>query len=193
MRPVLILSAARAREIGSAATTYLRIAPISSEASAAELDAAMACAPRGIFLEQAADGSDVARLAARIAVAEARHGLPDGRTRIIASTAQYGASLLSLSSFRAASPRLEGLAFNAAMLSSRLGVAEDSEPIRIARALALFAAHAAGAAAVAGPFSSRDPDAIRRAAIEASHQGYTAALATSPEEAEAIRGDAARA
>jgi citrate lyase subunit beta/citryl-CoA lyase len=192
MLPVLILSAAQARETGLAATAYLRIAPVWSEGSAAELDAAMACAPQGVFLEQAADGGDVARLAARIAVAEARHGLPDGRTRIIASTAHDGASLLSLSTFRAASRRLEGLAFDAATLSTRLGVAVDSEPVRIARALALFAAHAAGAAAVAGPFPSRDPDAIRRAAIEASHQGYTAALATSPEEAEAIRGDAAR-
>jgi citrate lyase subunit beta/citryl-CoA lyase len=193
MRSVLILSAAQAREIGSAATAYLRVAPVSSEASAAELVAAMACGPHGIFLEQAADGGDVARLAARIAVAEARHGLPDGCTRIIASTAHDGASILSLSTFRAASPRLEGLVFDAATLSSCLGVAEDSEPIRIARALALFAAHAAGAAAVAGPFASRDPDAIRRAVIEASRQGYTAALATSLEQAEAIGGDAARA
>jgi citrate lyase subunit beta / citryl-CoA lyase len=193
MRPVLILSVAQAREIGSASTIYLRIAPISSEASAVELDAAMAYAPQGIFLEQAANGSDVARLAARIAVAEARHGLPDGRTRIIASTAHDGASLLSLSTFRAASPRLDGLAFDAAALSSRLAVTEDSEPIRIARAMALFAAHAAGAAAVAGPFPSRDPDAVRRAVMEASQLGYTAALATSPEEAEVIRGDTARA
>jgi citrate lyase subunit beta/citryl-CoA lyase len=193
MRPVLILSAPQARETGSAATAYLRVAPVSTAASAKELDAAMALAPHGVFLEQAADGSDVARLAARIAVAEARHGLPDGSIRIIASTAHDGASLLSLSTFRTASPRLEGLAFDAAALSSRLGVPVDSEPIRFARALALFAAHAAGAAAVAGPFPSGDPEAVRRAAMEAGRQGYAAALATSLDEADAISGDRTRA
>jgi citrate lyase subunit beta / citryl-CoA lyase len=193
MRPVLILSAARAREIGAAATAYLRVAPVSTAASAEELDAAMALAPHGVFLEQAADGGDVARLAARIAVAEARHGLPDGSIRIIASTAHDGASVLSLSTFRTASPRLEGLAFDAAALSSRLGVPEDSEPIRLARALALFAAHAAGVAAVAGPFPSGGLEAVRRAALEAGRQGYAAALATNFEQADAIAGDRTRA
>ena len=164
-----------------------------AEGALETLEAAMALAPRGIFLEQADDGGDVARLAARIAVAEARHGLDSGRTRIIATTGHDGASLLALASFRAASPRLAGLAFAAEALAATLCLPPESETLRIARAMTLFAANAAGVVAVAGPFRSVDDEDLRRKAAEAAALGYGAAAATSEAQAEAIEGTTVRA
>ena len=185
MRSVLIVPTAEAKAAASACDLFIRIATLSDDRSAGDLEAAMSLRPLGVFLEQAGGGEDIARLAARLAVAEARFGVEDGRTAILASTGHDGASLLSLASFRSASRRLAGLAFDARGLAGSLGVPVDSEPVRTGRILVLYAARAAGVAALGGPFQGLGASLERE--IEAAQDfGYDGAIATGESEARAI-------
>ena len=63
---------------------YLRLPPLDAPDALAALAAAAAARPHGFALAGAAGGADVQRLGARLAVEEARLGLPDGAFRILA-------------------------------------------------------------------------------------------------------------
>jgi citrate lyase subunit beta/citryl-CoA lyase len=123
---------------------------IAAADDAAALAGAMAAAPAGILLADAAAGQDVARLDARLAVAEAERGLPHGATRILAVAGATPAALFAMDSFIGCSARLSGLIHDPAALARSLGAEEPSDLQRIARALTVAAAHAAGVVAIDG-------------------------------------------
>jgi len=175
------LRAARKRAPGPA--LYVRIAALKEGRADADLDAVMPERPDGIVLSGAHAGADIQHLSVKLGVHEARHGWPDGTTKIMASAAETPAAVFQLGSYVGASRRLSGLMFGGAPLASALGIersdlAEGASPLALARSLMLFAAGAANAAAIdaASPASS-DEGALRHACEAARRYGFSGKLA----------------
>jgi citrate lyase subunit beta/citryl-CoA lyase len=166
---------------------FVRVNALGTGLTDADLDAAVAAAPDGIVLPKATGGADIGRLAAKLAVREARAGLPDGSIAILAIATETAASLFSLGSYVDASPRLAGLAWGAEDLSADLGAetyrAEGAltDPFRLARTLTLLGASAAGVAPIDAIFADiRDLDGLADECRAASRDGFTAKMAIHP-------------
>ncbi|MFC7396542.1 HpcH/HpaI aldolase/citrate lyase family protein [Chelatococcus sp. GCM10030263] len=166
---------------------FVRVNAFGTNLTDADLDAAVAAAPDGIMLPKATGGADVGRLAAKLAVREARAGLPDGSIAILAIATETAASLFGLGSYGNASPRLAGLAWGAEDLSADLGAetyrdgSALTDPFRLARTLTLLGAPAAGVAAIDAIFADiRDLDGLADECRAASRDGFTAKMAIHP-------------
>ncbi|GJE60426.1 hypothetical protein [Methylobacterium trifolii] len=153
--------AARLRAGPDAPRLYVQIA-----SGAEELPAAMALRPDGVMLAGAEGGWDVARLGARLAVAEAEQGLVDGATRIlpVVGTAR---GVLCAGSLPGSSPRLSGLAWDAAALARDLGLEaprapDGAWPAPLAHARGLLPLAAAAARVPAIETADADAHAARR-------------------------------
>jgi citrate lyase subunit beta / citryl-CoA lyase len=137
-----------------------QIHPLASDLADSDLEAVVAARPDGIILPDACGARDVQHLGAKLAVREAENGLPDGSVKILVLAADSPAAIFELGSFARAARRLIGLGRDEHLLMRRLGIEETGagerpEPLRVARALCLFAAAAAGAPA----YDSAEPGA----------------------------------
>ncbi len=178
---------------------HVRINGFSSGLTDLDLDAAVAAGAEGIMLPQAGGGTDVTRLDAKIAVAEAVHGLPDGRTRITALTGESAHAVFQAGTYRGASHRLAGLAWGAERLAADLGAravrgagGELLDAFRMARALTLLGAVAAGVTPIDGLHGGFD--GLEAACRDAARDGFTAKLAADAAQVAVINAvfDAAR-
>lgn len=172
---------------------YVRINPLSGMLADGDLDVVMTGAPTGIMLPKAGGGGDVAVLAARLAVREALHGLPDGSTRIVPIVTETAASLFKLGTYAGASERLAGLAWGAEDLSVETGAravridGRWTEPVRLVRNLALFAAAAAGVPPIDTVYTHfRDMEGLARECVAAVRDGFSGKLAIHPDQVEVI-------
>jgi citrate lyase subunit beta/citryl-CoA lyase len=182
-----------ARGRGGEPALIVRINPLDSGETDSDLDAAMAGAPDAILLPGSLGKASVQQLSAKLAVREAEFALPDGATRVIADvdTAQ---SLFHMGSYRGASARLIGIAWNAASLRADIGAETDRDPLggylgvyRLARELTLLAATSARVAAIDGAFPNiRDLDGLRADALAARRDGFTGKIALDPAQAGVI-------
>ena len=121
----------------------------------ADLSAVMPFAPDGAVLTRPLNGQALQHLGALLAVKEARCGLPDGSTRIIAGVGDAAASILDMGSLAGASQRLTALFWNATALSAALGAERSrgsdgcyTTPYILARSLTLYTARAADVLAI---------------------------------------------
>ena len=100
-------------------------------------------------------------------------------------------SLFHMGSYRGASARLIGIAWNAASLRADIGAETDRDPpggylgvYRLARELTLLAATSARVAAIDGAFPNiRDLDGLRADALAARRDGFTGKIALDPAQA----------
>jgi citrate lyase subunit beta/citryl-CoA lyase len=181
----LRLESAVAGRPGRGPALHVAVGAVGDPASLDELAIAMAVRPDGVVLLDAGSGRDATCLAARMSVAEARLGRPDGETRIIALAASAAAQIVQLSSFVGATERLSGLVHDPAALAADLRAAEPEDAISLARGLLLVAARAAGVLAI---------DRLRveferaaEAAKRSARRGFGAVLVDRPEAVAAIR------
>ncbi len=172
---------------------YVRINALSTPHADGDLDVVMTGAPDGIMLPKAASGADVTLLDARLAVREALHGIDDGATKIVVLATESAASIFTLGTYRGASPRLAGLTWGAEDLGAETGAlltregAEWTEPNRLVRSLALFAAVAAGVQPIDAVYSDfRDLDGLRLDCNAARRDGFLGKLAIHPDQVEVI-------
>jgi citrate lyase subunit beta/citryl-CoA lyase len=153
-----------------------------------DIDAAVAAGAEGLMLPKAAGGMDVTRLDAKIAVAEAVHGIPEGRTRIVAIVTETAYAVFQTGTYRGASHRLAGMAWGAEDLSADLGAAVARGPdggfldtFRLARTLTLLGAVAAEVTPIDGVYTDfRDLDGLRAECEAAARDGFTAKMAIHP-------------
>src|SRR5208283_2928799 len=131
----------------------------------ADLDAVVPARPDAIMLPKAEGGASVAHADAKLAVREATNGLPDGDIKIVPIATETAASLFLAGTYAGASKRLSALTWGAEDLSAELGAEtnRDSQgvlldPYRLARALCLAGAAAAGVPAIVDAFAA-NPDA----------------------------------
>lgn len=167
---------------------FVRINPLAGGLADVELATVVAAGADGIVLPKAEGGASVQHLAAKLAVAEAEAGRPDGEVGILAIATETAQSLFVMGSFAGASRRLAGLTWGGEDLSAALGAETNrradggyADVYRLARALTLAAAVAAEAAPVDAVFTAfRDLDGLRAEALAARKEGFTAKLAIHP-------------
>lgn len=168
----------------------VRINPLSSEDWRADLTAVMPAAPSALMLPKPLSGADVKRLSDELDVRERDLGLPPGATRIIAIATELPAALLTMASFIAASPRLEGLAWGREDLSAALGAVSTTgsdgamtSPYRLARDLTLLTAAAASVAAIDEIEADiRNLARLELSAREAARDGFAGKMAIHPDQ-----------
>jgi citrate lyase subunit beta/citryl-CoA lyase len=177
----------RAREFPPRPAIYARLGPVEHPRFDLALESTLQAPPDGIFLDGAEGGASVQHLAAKLAVFEARAGLADGATTIIAGAARTPAAIFALGSYKDCSRRLVALAWDSEALARALGL--DSwpgvvpAPLAIARGLLVLGAAAAGLPALDAP--SRHPNEaadLRDECLLARADGFEGKLATRPEE-----------
>jgi citrate lyase subunit beta / citryl-CoA lyase len=169
-----------------------RVAPLLSGETDRDLDAIVAGAPCAVLLPRARGRASVQQLSVKLALREALCGFEDGATAIIAMV-DSAAALLSLASFCGASARLIGLAWDAEALRAEVGAERARDggpfagPFRLAREMTLFAAAAAGVAAIDTAFVEALDDAATEAeALAARRAGFVAKFAIDPAQAKII-------
>jgi citrate lyase subunit beta/citryl-CoA lyase len=185
------LEAARGRGLGP--TLVVRVTPLGSGGTDADLDAVMAHAPDAILLPRSLGAKSVQQLSAKLAVREADFAHADGSTRIIA-VAETAQSLFGMGSYRASSARLMGIAWSAGSLRADISAESDRDPTggyagpyRLARDLVLIAAASARVAAIDAAFADlRDNDGLRAEALAARRDGFAGKMAIDATQARII-------
>jgi citrate lyase subunit beta / citryl-CoA lyase len=166
----------------------VRVNPLDGDLTDLDLDAVMPAAPDCVMLPKSLGAASVQQLSVKIAVREARNGLPDGATKIIALATETAEAMFSLASYRQCSPRLEALTWGGEDLSADLGAETNrladgawAGPYALARNLTLLAAAAARVAPIDTVFVNfRDMDGLRTEALASRRDGFTAKMAIHP-------------
>ncbi|WP_238364386.1 HpcH/HpaI aldolase/citrate lyase family protein [Mesobacterium pallidum] len=126
---------------------WVRVNPLGTGMTEADLAAAVRPGLDGIMLPKCESGADVARAAAMIDPLEQAADLPAGHVRILPIVTETPAAMFGLGSYAPAHPRLAGLTWGAEDLSACLGATANrdatgqwTDPYRLARAWTLIAA-----------------------------------------------------
>jgi len=190
---------AKAREAAAAflkeATTsrsrpYLlvRVNGLQTGLTDADLDAIAGANPDAIMLPKAEGGASVIHADAKLAVREAKSGLPDGAIKILPIATETAAALFVAGTFAGASARLMGLTWGAEDLSAELGAQTNRDAhgrwldsYRLARVLCLAAASAATVPPIDTVYVDfRNSEGFRRECEEACRDGFVGKMAIHP-------------
>lgn len=177
------------RDTGSGAVRlFVRVNPLDSGLVDEDLEALCDARPDGIMLPKAEGGGSVAALDAKLTSL----GWTDGMILPIAT--ETPAAVFSLGTYGGSSARLCGLTWGAEDLPAAVGATsareEDgrySAPYELARSLTLFAAHAAGVAAIETVYPAfHDPEGLAAYAQRGRRDGFTGMMAIHPSQIEII-------
>ncbi|MGE3148226.1 MAG: CoA ester lyase [Pseudorhodoplanes sp.] len=153
-----------------------------------DLDAVVLGKPDAIMLPKAQGGASVTHLDAKLTACEAIHGLADGAIGILPIATETAVSLFRAGTYGDASARLIGLTWGAEDLAAELGAEANRDaqgqfldPYRLARALCLAGAAAAGLSAIDTVYVDfRDEAGLRRECEEARRDGFIGKMAIHP-------------
>ena len=189
----LALEALNGARDGPGREIWVRINPLSGGLADQDLAAIMAGAPAGVVLPKCASGAEVAALTGKLDAyeeLEARTiGVPWGHTRILPIATETPGALFTLGSYAGApSARLAGLTWGAEDLSAAVGAETNRAPdggytdlCRLARALCLAGAAAAGVAAIETVYPDLDDlVGLEAYAVQARREGFSGMLALHP-------------
>jgi len=173
---------------------HVRVNGLNSGHIEADLDAVVPARPDGIMLPKAEGGGEIGLVSAMIAAREAIVGLDDGAIEIIPIATETAGAIFNFASYRGASARLAAIAWSTEDLAAALGAQsyydDDgglTDPIRLARSLCLYGAAHAGVAAIDRVFPNfRDTELLRKEALAAARDGFTAKLAIHPNQVDVI-------
>lgn len=175
-------------------TVWVRINPLSSEHADIDLECIGSYPPSGIVLPKSTP-TDVEQLGARLDHYESSLGLRRDSIKVISITTESPASIFSLGGYVSGpNERLHGLSWGAEDLSSMVGARTSTDErgnwlfaFELARSLCLFAAHAAGVAAIDTIHRDiRDMNGLRLHVERARRDGFAAVLAIHPNQVEVI-------
>ena len=176
------------------ADIWVRINSLDSEDALEDLKAVLPSAPFGIVLPKPRGAVDSNQLAKLLEVLERESGLEAGRTAILPVATERPAALFSMDDYVDATPRLAGLTWGAEDLSAAVGASTNRDedgnwlaPYQLARSLCLFAAAAAGVAAIDTVYTDyKDPDGLATFAAAARRDGFEGMLAIHPDQVDII-------
>ncbi len=165
----------------------VRVNPLGTPLFEADLEALAGHAPGGVLLPKAEGASSVLDCAERLA----GRGIA---APILPIATETPAAIFALGGFRAVRERLLGLTWGAEDLPAAIGAATSREPdgrftppYETVRSLALFAAHAAGVAAIETVYPAfRDEAGLDAFARRAARDGFTGMMAIHPAQVGAI-------
>lgn len=174
--------------------TWVRINPLDTDDAAADLAAVLPAAPAGIVLPKPHGAADVIRLAARLDDLEKVSGLPSRQTAILPICTEHPIAIFGLHQYAEGVPRLAGLTWGAEDLAAAVGATENRDaggewlpPYQLARTLCLFAASAAGVAAIDTVYTDfKNLDGLTDYAANARRDGFRGMLAIHPDQVAAI-------
>ncbi len=171
--------------------TLVRVNPLDGHLTAADVAAIIAARPDAIMLPKAEGAPNIAQLDTIMRSESPRDAslLP-----ILPIATETAAAVFTLGSYREAKDRLLGLTWGAEDLPAAIGATTSREadgsytaPYDVARALTLFAAHAAGVAAIDTVFPAiKDEAGLAAYAARARRDGFTGMMAIHPAQVEAI-------
>jgi citrate lyase subunit beta/citryl-CoA lyase len=167
---------------------WVRINPLDTEFAMHDLAAIMVGAPDGIILPKTYSSAEAVALSHALDALEARDGIANGKTRILAVATETARSLFELDTFIGATPRLYGMTWGAEDLaaalsatSNRLPNGEYDGPYQLARTLCLAAARAAEVMPVDTVFVDfRNNDGLIEEAVQARRSGFFGKMAIHP-------------
>ncbi|TCT12631.1 citrate lyase subunit beta/citryl-CoA lyase [Tepidamorphus gemmatus] len=173
---------------------YVRVNALDTGLTDADLDAVIPHEPDGIVLPKSSKGADVMLLDAKVTTSEALAGIEDGRTRILAIVTETAASLFAIGTYDGSSARLEGMTWGGEDLSADIGAFSNrdaagryTDVYRLARALCLAGAAAAGVLPIDAVYTDfRDAKGLRRECDEAVRDGFVAKMAIHPDQVSVI-------
>lgn len=162
---------------------FVRINPLTSPLCHNDLAAVVAARPDGLVLPKAQGAGDI-RALARLA-----GGIP-----ILPIATETPAALFRLGTYARVAPLLAGLTWGAEDLPAAIGAVTAREPdgsytppYQMVRSAALFAAHAAGVAAIETVYPAlRDAEGLTTYAARAARDGFTGMMAIHPDQVAAI-------
>jgi citrate lyase subunit beta/citryl-CoA lyase len=161
---------------------------IDNDSAEQDLAAIIPAKPDGIILPKADGGKAVAQLEQRLTA------LGDSAARILPIATETPGAIFALGSYGGASRRLCGLSWGVEDLSAAVGAATAREAdgrytplFETVRALALFAASAAGVPAIETIFPAlEDEEGLKAYAERGRRDGFTGMLAIHPAQIEVI-------
>jgi citrate lyase subunit beta/citryl-CoA lyase len=183
------------RQLKGGPRLYVRINALDTALWQDDIAGVIGARPDGVFLPKPRSGDDVHRLSLALRHEEERAGVPVGSTRVIAIATETPASLFQLHTYVDSSSRLEALTWGAEDLSAIVGSHSSRQadgrtwtsPYRLARDLTLFAAAAAGVAAIDTVFVSLgDLEGLRLECEAAARDGFAGKMAIHPGQIETI-------
>lgn len=177
-----------ARGARSGPATFVRINPLQGDLWAADLEAIAGLAPDGLVLPKA-EGAESLRLLDAGAIPRGLGAVP-----VLPIATETPAAIFSLGGYGAVRDRLLGLTWGAEDLPAALGALTGREadgrltpPCEVARALALFAAGAAGVPAIETVWPAfRDLDGMMAYAARGVRDGFSGMMAIHPAQVEPI-------
>ena len=179
--------AAHLREPRGAVRLFVRVNPLDTALCAEDIAALHGLAPDAIVLPKAEGAASVRDLAQRLAAASIA-------APILPIATETPAAIFALGSYATAGVALAGITWGAEDLPAAIGAATSREddgrytpPYEVARSLTLFAAHAAGVAAIDTVYPAfRDLDGLTAYARRAARDGFTGMMAIHPTQVAAI-------
>jgi citrate lyase subunit beta/citryl-CoA lyase len=182
------------RPEGNEQQVWVRINPLDHAEAGADLSAVIPKGPDGILLPKARSPQDLDLLGRRIGTYEAEYEMKVGSIRILPVATEVPEALFSLGDYRQCGARLAGLTWGAEDLGAAVGAItnrrEDGDwtaPFQWVRSLCLFAAHAAGVAAIDTIHADfRDLEGLEKSCARARRDGFSGKLAIHPGQVEVI-------
>ncbi len=180
--------AARSSDAAGGPRLFVRVNPLASGMILDDLAAIVGARPDGIVLPKSAGGADIATLTNYLSALEARDGVGQGSIAILPIASETAAAMFTFASYSGSSARLAGITWGCEDLAADVGAAENRgpdgaylEPFRLARSLCLFAAAAAGVAAIDTVFTDfRDGVGLEADSRAAERSGFTGKMAIHP-------------
>jgi citrate lyase subunit beta/citryl-CoA lyase len=173
---------------------WVRINPINTPESMADLECIMPGRPDGIIQPKTRSPDDVIELGEQLGRLERQLGTAKGHTLILPVATETPEALFTLGEFSRCGDRLAALTWGAEDLSAAVGAATNKEsdgnwtfPYQLARALCLFAASAAGVPAIDTLYADfRDTAGLQAACDSARRDGFIGKLAIHPAQVDVI-------
>ncbi|MDZ3831008.1 MAG: CoA ester lyase [Sphingopyxis sp.] len=171
--------------------TLVRVNPLDGRMTAADIAAIIGARPDAIMLPKAEGAPSIAQLDTILrSESAADASLPP----ILPIATETPAAIFTLGSYREVQGRLLGLTWGAEDLPAAIGAVTSresdgsyTEPYRVARALTLFAAHAAAAQAIDTVYPAiKDEAGLAAYAARARRDGFTGMMAIHPSQVEPI-------
>lgn len=167
---------------------WVRINPLDTEYAMHDLAAVMVGAPDGIVLPKTYSAAEAVALGHALDALEARDGIENGSTQILAVATETARSLFDLDTFIGATDRLYGMTWGAEDLAAalsatnnRLPNGEYDGPYQLARTLCLAASRAAEVMPVDTVYVDfRDMEGLMAEAVQARRSGFFGKMAIHP-------------